>query len=130
MNTHELIHADFVQALHCRNVIRVPFADITHFKAEQKYVVAYHVGGQLLLDTPLIELERVYGERLVRTHRSALVARDRLIHFQNERPSIRESAYVLLRGLAEPIAVSRLRIAVVRAAVAQIFNHHQAGEAA
>lgn len=131
MNTHETLHADYIESFYRGETVRVDIADISHFKAEDKYVVAYHDGGELLLDAPTTALEAAYGDRFVRVHKNALVARARLISFQGEKARAREPATVRLDGVTSPIAVSRLRVAAVRAAVAQTINQQQqAGEAA
>lgn len=131
MNAHEELHADYIQSTYRREVVRVPIKDISHFRAEQKYVVVYHDGGELLLNTSTLKLEQAYSEQFIRVHKNALVARDRLLSFQGERSLSREPATVQLQGAAKPVPVSRLRISAVRAAVAQSINQqHPPGEAA
>lgn len=119
MSVYEEIHPEFVQARHLRNVIKVAVEDITYFKADSRYVVAYHTGGELLLATPLIQLERVYGERFIRAHHSALVSRARLQAFRNPRMRQAVPACVYLHGAARPIVVSRRRVQTIRNAVAE-----------
>lgn len=46
---------------------------ISHFRAENKYTVAYYPGGELLLDDTLQELAAEFGDAFVRCHRSTLV---------------------------------------------------------
>lgn len=130
MNTKEILHADYIESLYRGESVRVDIANISHFKAEDKYVVAYHDGGELLLCTPTLELEQAYSERFIRVHRNALVARNRLVSFTNEQERTGERPTVRLDGVAEPLIVSRINVAAVRAAVAHNINQQQAGEAA
>jgi len=57
-----------------RGIELIPLDDIYYFLADQKYVTVYHSGGEHLLDETLKELEEEFGERFLRSHRSALVA--------------------------------------------------------
>jgi two-component system response regulator AlgR len=50
-------------------------AQVRVLLADQKYVSAVHPGGSLLLDESLRELEEEFGDRFLRVHRNALVAR-------------------------------------------------------
>ncbi len=129
MSAYEELHTYYIQAMYRRNVIRVPVENITHFKADNKYVIAHHVDGQLLLDAPLIELEQVYGDRFIRVHHNALVSRDRLQGFQKKKLYSHAPATVLLVGTAEPVGVSRRETSAVQDAVEQaIARRAQAGE--
>ncbi|WP_027329711.1 LytR/AlgR family response regulator transcription factor [Marinimicrobium agarilyticum] len=57
-----------------RGVELIPLENVRYFMADQKYVTVYHTGGEHLLDDTLKELEDEFGERFLRTHRSALVS--------------------------------------------------------
>jgi len=83
------------------------------FIAEQKYVTLRHAGGKALLDEPLKALEEEFGERFVRIHRNALVARNRIERLHR---CTLGQFQLYLRGLPdEPLAVSRRHVAEVRA---------------
>jgi len=82
------------------------------FIAEQKYVTLRHEGGEALLDEPLKSLEEELGERFVRIHRNALVARNRIERLQR---GALGQFQLHLRGLAEPLTVSRRHVAEIRA---------------
>lgn len=56
------------------NLRLVPVKDVRFFRAEHKYVVARHVGGELVLDDSLTALETEFAEAFIRVHRNALVA--------------------------------------------------------
>ena len=64
---------EFVMAKNRRTVDLIPVADVRLFQADHKYVTAYHIGGEALLDEPLKDLESEFGEKFVRIHRNALV---------------------------------------------------------
>ncbi len=132
MNAREELHADYIQSTYRREVVHVLIEDISHFKAEQKYVVVYHDGGELLLKTPLIEVERIYADRVIRAHRNALVMRERLQSFRNPNELCGVLAAVYLFGPAlPPVDVSRRYTPNVRKAVEQaIAKRTQTGETA
>lgn len=122
MNTHETLHADYIESAYRGEIVRVDIADVSYFKADSKYVVVYHDGGELLLNSPTTALEAAYADRFVRVHKNALVARNRLMSLQGEKARAREPATVRLDGVTDPVPVSRSNVATVRAAVAQNIN--------
>jgi len=100
-----------------RGIELIPLDDVIYFIADQKYVVLHHQGGELLLDESLKSLENEFGDRFLRIHRNALVARDRLERLH--RTSSGE-LQLYLRGQDDaPMAVSRRHAACVR----KIMNH-------
>lgn len=92
---------------------RIAVADIIACVAEQKYVRVLHEGGELLVDEPLKQLEEEFSHLFIRTHRSALVALNRLHLLQAQQGGHQ----ILLHGLTEPIPVSRRHLAKVKAAM-------------
>lgn len=52
----------------------IPVDDIAYFHADQKYTRVVYSGGQHLIDDSLKQLEQEFADRLVRIHRSVLVA--------------------------------------------------------
>lgn len=87
----------------------VPVDDVRAFVADNKYVVACHPGGELVLDESLKDLEAEFSDRFLRVHRNALVALSHTAEFDGER--------VTLRGLDRPVEVSRRHQAAVRKAL-------------
>ncbi len=78
--------------------------DIICLLAEQKYTTVRHTGGEDLVEDSLRTLETEFGDRFVRVHRSALVNRD----FIESVEQTSDGAHQMrLRGVAEPLAVSR-----------------------
>jgi len=52
----------------------VGVADVLYFLAEHKYITVRHREGEVLIEESLKALEREFGDRFLRIHRSALVA--------------------------------------------------------
>lgn len=90
----------------------VPVEEVIYFRADQKYVVVHHPRGELLVENSLKSLEKQYGERFLRVHRNALVAKRCLLAI-NKNPKGRHLA--LLRGQQEALEISRRHLAEVRA---------------
>jgi len=89
----------------------VPLADVAAFVAEDKYVVVHHDQGELLIEESLKALEDEFGTAYVRVHRNCLAAVDRieiLTRTQDGRMLLR------LRGMPEPVEVSRRNLAGLR----------------
>lgn len=90
----------------------IPLSEVIYFIADHKYVTMRHERGELLLDEPLKALEEEFGDRFVRIHRNALVARDRIERMQRT-PLGHFQLY--LRGLDEDsLVVSRRHVAGLR----------------
>ncbi len=90
---------------------RIALDDILYFRAEQKYVVARHPEGEALLEESLASLEERFGDRFLRIHRNALVARAQLRAL--EKGSMGR-CWVRLNGSDERLEVSRRHVAQVR----------------
>lgn len=90
----------------------VPLEQVLYFIADHKYVTLRHSEGEVLLDEPLKALEEEFGDRFVRIHRNALVARDRIERLQRT-PLGHFQLY--LKGLEDQaLTVSRRHVAGVR----------------
>lgn len=86
--------------------------DIISLVAEQKYTTVRHTGGEDLVDDSLRTLETEFGDRLLRIHRSALVNRDWIEAVER---TAEGGHQVRLRGVAEPMPVSRRLVADLKA---------------
>jgi two-component system response regulator AlgR len=101
-------------------VVRVPLAEILYFKAELKYVTLRTMARSYVLDDSLAELEKRLGDRFLRVHRNALVARGALRALERRiLPGTMddeggESWAVCLAPVDEWLAVSRRQVAAVR----------------
>lgn len=101
-------------------VVRIPLADILYFKAEQKLVVLRTPHDSHTLADSLTELEGQVGERFIRVHRNALVARQAMRALER-RPDEEEGGEgwaVQVRPTMEWLAVSRRQVSAVRDAMA------------
>lgn len=89
----------------------LPIEEIYYFKAEHKYVIAYHKTGELLLDNTLNKLEVLYADCFIRIHRNTLIANYRI----DKVAKIGTNKFVLkLRGRDEYLPVSRRNMAKLR----------------
>lgn len=100
----------FIHANTREGIVRVPIEDVVYFLAEQKYVTVHHLHGSLLIEDSLRTLEQDLGERFVRVHRKALVAR----HFMQALVRTDQGLYMRLRHVDETVPVSRRCLAQVR----------------
>lgn len=100
--------------------LRLPLAEVLYFKAELKYVTVRTAATSHLLDDSLSQLEERHGERFLRIHRNALVARTAiraLVRHQDAEEG--EGWAVQLAGVDEVLAVSRRQVATVRSALGE-----------
>ncbi|MBE9516557.1 MAG: response regulator transcription factor [Proteobacteria bacterium] len=64
-------------SVHMRGNIRlVPIVEICYFLADSKYVVVRTEEDEHLIEDSLVNLEKEFGDRFLRIHRNALVARE------------------------------------------------------
>ena len=91
----------------------IPLDNVVYFIADHKYVTLRHDGGEVLLDEPLKALEDEFGDRFVRIHRNALVARERIERLQRTPLG---HFQLFLKGLNgdDALTVSRRHVAGVR----------------
>lgn len=114
-------------------VIRVPLGEVLYLKAELKYVTLRTAERSYLLDGALSELEHRIGDRFMRVHRNAVVARDAVQALErrvlthpvgaerdDESADATESGEgwaVRIAPIGEWLAVSRRQVAAVREAL-------------
>ncbi|MFU8814172.1 MAG: LytR/AlgR family response regulator transcription factor [Pseudomonadales bacterium] len=94
-----------------RGIELIPIDDVRYFQADQKYVSVGFVGGEVIIDEPLKDLEQEFAELFVRIHRSALVA---AAHIESLERVAAGACRIRLRGVAAPLEVSRRHLAAVR----------------
>ena len=104
-------------------VLRVPLAEVLYFKAELKYVTLRTAEHTYVLDEALSDLEQRLGERFLRVHRNALVARRavralerRAVAGEGDDEGL-EAWAVCVAPVDEWLAVSRRQVAAVRDAL-------------
>jgi len=88
----------------------VAIEDVLYLHAEQKYVLARHIHGTLLLDESLRVLEQAFPEDFVRIHRGTLVARRHLIALE----TTDGNPVAVVRGLTERLPISRRHLPSIR----------------
>ena len=104
-------------------VLRVPVAEVLYFKAELKYVTLRTAEHTYVLDEALSELEQRLGERFLRVHRNALVARNAVRALERRAVAgegddeAGEGWAVCMAPVDEWLAVSRRQVAAVREAL-------------
>jgi two-component system response regulator AlgR len=105
-------------------VTRVPLGEVLYLKAELKYVTLRTARHTHVLDEPLADLEARLGERFLRVHRNALVARravralERRVLAGEGDDESGEAWAVRVEGLDDEwLAVSRRQLGAVREAL-------------
>ena len=110
-------------------VVRVPLAEVLYLKAEMKYVTLRTAVHTYVLDEALSDLEVRLGERFMRVHRNALVARSAVRALERraivgegdddgfEASEGAETWAVCMAPVGEWLAVSRRQVAAVREAL-------------
>jgi two-component system response regulator AlgR len=104
-------------------VIRVPVSDVLYLKAELKYVTLRTSQHTHVLDDSLAELEDRLGDRFLRVHRNALVAKrsvralERRVIAGADDDEGSEGWAVCIAPINEWLSVSRRQVASVREAL-------------
>jgi two-component system, LytTR family, response regulator AlgR len=106
-------------------VVRVPLAEVLYLKAELKYVTLRTATRSYVLDDSLTDLEQRLGERVLRIHRNALVARAavralerrKLMDEDDEGDGAEIGWAVQVGATGEWLAVSRRQATAVREAI-------------
>lgn len=93
------------------NLERIPFSSIYYFRAESKYVLVRHDGGEALIEDSLKTLEKRFSARVIRVHRNALVVPERLRGLER-RPD--GGMQLVFDGIDDRLEVSRRHLPGVR----------------
>jgi two-component system response regulator AlgR len=122
--------ADFITLTDRGRLQRIPLADVLYFKAELKYLTLRTATESHVMDGALSELEQRLGDRFLRVHRNALVARWAVRELERHAPTsfgdldggetaeAADSWAVRIVHVDEWLAVSRRQVAAVREALA------------
>ncbi|MBB3047512.1 two-component system response regulator AlgR [Litorivivens lipolytica] len=92
---------------------KLSLTEVLCLRAEQKYVVAVHAGGEGLLRESLSQLEQDWPDYFIRIHRNTLVARSRLRGIVR----VGTAQCALIEGLAEKPKISRRHLPDVKNAL-------------
>jgi len=105
--------------------LRVPLSDVLYLKAELKYVTLRTATHTHVLDDALTDLEQRLGDRFLRIHRNALVARKALRALERRTlpadgdEEAAEGWVVRVAPVDEWLLVSRRQVAAVKEAIAE-----------
>lgn len=103
---------EFVELIGKRPSKTIPADEVLVLRADSKYVMAMHSGGELLIDEPLGSLEDEFAGVFIRTHRAYLVRLDSLgapVKADDGRYS-----HIRVHGLADPVPLSRRNSLAIR----------------
>jgi DNA-binding LytR/AlgR family response regulator len=100
-------------------VLLVPLDQVIYLKAELKYVTVRTRQREYLIEDSLTAIEAEFGDRFVRIHRNALVARSSIAGFERVTPGADARGVdpywqVVLRDVPERLQVSRRQWSHVR----------------
>lgn len=107
----DLVQRSHISAKTHRGIELIPIADIRYFKADQKYVVVRHLGGEVLVDDTLKDFENDLGNRFVRVHRNALVS---VAHISSLEMVSAGQYQVCFKDLEDKVQISRRHLAALR----------------
>lgn len=69
----------FISTRTRKGIVRIPLDNIYYFVADQKYVSVFHSQGESLIDQSLKELEILFADQVIRSHRNTLINKRYLI---------------------------------------------------
>jgi len=92
----------------------LPLDNISHFRADHKYVMAYCAGREHVVDESLKVLEQDFEPRFLRIHRNCLVS---VVYIEAILRTKTGQSQVRLRGIDKPLTVSRRHLSQVKAVV-------------
>jgi two-component system response regulator AlgR len=123
--------ADFITLTDRGRLLRIPVSEVLYFKAELKYLTLRTASESHVMDGALSDLEQRFGDRFLRVHRNALVARWAVRELERHAPTnfgeldggdgsgeVADSWAVRVVHVDEWLAVSRRQVAAVREALA------------
>jgi two-component system response regulator AlgR len=94
-----------------REIETIPLQEIIYFQAEQKYVTAYSVNGEAILEEPLKKLEEEFSAGFLRIHRNALVAEN---YIKGMKQDSAGKWHVTLKECDAELEVSRRHLSELR----------------
>ncbi len=93
------------------NLHLVPIEDVIYLRADNKYVTVRWAGGEILIEESLKALEEEFGDRFLRIHRNALVARSAVQRLEKDEGG---QCFVTFTAVGDRLEVSRRLLPDVR----------------
>ncbi|MFK8027509.1 MAG: LytR/AlgR family response regulator transcription factor [Gammaproteobacteria bacterium] len=93
------------------NLELIPVDEIVYFQADQKYITVRHLGGEVLIEDALKNLESEFEDRLIRIHRNALVSTNYITGMEK---NIDGRFVVSFKEIEDKLEISRRHVAEVR----------------
>ncbi len=93
------------------NLELIPVDEIVYFQADQKYITVRHLGGEVLIEDALKNLETEFEDRLIRIHRNALVSTNYITGMEK---NIDGRFVVTFKEIEDKLEISRRHVAEVR----------------
>jgi two-component system response regulator AlgR len=93
------------------NLELIPVDEIVYFQADQKYITVRHLGGEVLIEDALKNLETEFEDRLIRIHRNALVSTKYITGMEK---NIDGRFVVSFKEIEDKLEISRRHVAEVR----------------
>lgn len=93
------------------NLELIPVDEIVYFQADQKYITVRHLGGEVLIEDALKNLEQEFEDRLIRIHRNALVSTQYVTGMEK---NIDGRFVVTFKEIDDKLEISRRHVAEVR----------------
>lgn len=93
------------------NLELIPVDEILYFQADQKYIAVRHVGGEVLIEDALKNLENEFEGRLIRIHRNALVNTSYISGIEKNQNGRFVAAF---REIEDRLEISRRHVVKVR----------------
>ncbi len=93
------------------NLELIPVDEIVYFQADQKYITVRHIGGEVLIEDALKNLEVEFEDRLIRIHRNALVSTNYITGMEK---NIDGRFVVTFKEVDDKLEISRRHVAEVR----------------
>lgn len=120
VDSNKPANTEFLRSTQGGKVKLLPLDEVICLYSEDKYTMVIHEKGKQLIDQPLLELEKAYANILVRVHRSALVARNRIRGLEKNHD---EGHHLFLEGSDEQPLVSRRNLPAVRKLIRELAGN-------
>jgi two-component system response regulator AlgR len=102
-------------SIHERGKIHlIAIEEVLYMRAELKYITVRTADREYLIEESLNALEKEFVTRFVRIHRNTLIAKDAIAGFERGGDEGESGWMIKLKGLDEPLAISRRQQHIVK----------------